>query len=62
MTIKKAIQDELEHRGWSHYRLVKELEGKIPARTIYAYLSGERDLASEGASIILKTLGLKIKR
>ena len=61
MTIKKAIQDELERRGWSHYRLVKELEGKMPARTIYAYLSGERDLGSARASIILETLGLKIK-
>ena len=61
MTIKQAIQNELERKGWSHYRLVKELEGKMPARTIYAYLSGERDLSSERASVILETLGLKIK-
>ena len=62
MTIKKAIEDELERRGWSRYRLTKELEGKMPARTVYAYLSGERDLSSERASKILKALGLKIRR
>jgi len=62
MTIKKAIEDELERRGWSRYRLTKELEGKLPARTTYAYLSGEQDLSSERVSIILNALGLKIRR
>jgi hypothetical protein len=62
MTIKKAIEDELKRRGWSRYRLTKELEDKMPARTVYAYLSGERDLSSERVSIILKALGLKIRR
>jgi ribosome-binding protein aMBF1 (putative translation factor) len=62
MTIKKAIEDELERRGWSRYRLTKELEGKMPARTVYAYLSGERDLSSERVSKILKALDLKIRR
>jgi ribosome-binding protein aMBF1 (putative translation factor) len=62
MIIKKAIEDELERRGWSRYRLTKELEGKMPARTVYAYLSGERDLSSERVSKILKALDLKIRR
>ena len=62
MTIKKAIEDELKRRGWSRYRLAKELEGELPARTVYAYLSGERDLSSKRASIILTALELKIRR
>jgi ribosome-binding protein aMBF1 (putative translation factor) len=62
MTIKKAIEAELKHRGWSRYRLAEELKGKMPERTVYAYLSGERDLSSERASVILKALGLKIRR
>ena len=62
MTIKKAIEDELERRGWSRYRLTKELEGKMPARTVYAYISGERDLSSERVSKILKAIDLKIRR
>ncbi len=66
MTIKKAIEGELKRRGWSRYRLAKELEDKMPARTVYAYLSdkkkSKRDISAERASIILKALGLKIKR
>lgn len=62
MTIKKAIQRELKRKNWTRYRLVKELEGKIPARTVYAFFAGEQDLTTEKASIILKVLRLKIKR
>lgn len=62
MTIKQAIEKELVRRKWSRYRLVKELEQRIPARTVYAYLAGKRDLTSERASVILEALGLKIKR
>jgi len=60
MTIREAIQNELQNRGWSFYRLTKELEGKMPARTVYAYLGGECDLVSERVSIILQALGLRI--
>jgi hypothetical protein len=60
MTIREAIQKELQKRRWSYYRLVKELEGKIPARTVYAYLGGECDLVSDRVSIILQALGLRI--
>ena len=60
MTIKEEIQKELLRRGWSHYRLVKEVEGKVPPRTVYAYLSGERDLSSERVSIILQALDLRV--
>ena len=66
--IKKAILAEMKLRGWTCYRLSKELEGKLPRRTVYAYLSdkegsvNKRDISAERASIILKALGLKIKR
>jgi hypothetical protein len=60
MTIKGAILKELNDRGWSHYRLVQEVKGKLPARTVYSFLSGERDLATERASILLQALGLQI--
>lgn len=60
MTIRESIQNELRRRGWSHYRLAKKLEGKMPARTVYAYLSGECDLVSERVSKMLEVLGLMI--
>lgn len=62
MTIRESILSELHRRKWSHYRLVKEVEGKIPERTVYSYLSGERDLTSNRASVLLHALGLQIKR
>ena len=60
MTIRQVIQIELQRRGWSRYRLAKEMEGKMPARTVYAYLSNECDLVSERVSIILKVLDLEL--
>ena len=60
MTIREIIRQELQRRGWSYYRLAKELKGKMPARTVYAYLGGDCDLVSERASIILEALGLTI--
>ena len=62
MTIKEAIVKELNDRGWSHYRLVQEVKGKLPARTVYSFLSGERDLTSERTSILLQALGLQITK
>jgi hypothetical protein len=61
MTIRETIQKELKRKGWSHYRLVQELEGKMPARTVYAYLSGKCDLVSDRVSIMLQVLDLQIK-
>jgi len=60
MTIRNTINSELNRRGWSRYRLEKQLKGKIPPRTIYAYLSGQCDLGSERVSIILGELDLTI--
>jgi len=61
MTVRESIQKELKRRGWSRYRLVKELAGAVPATTVYEYLAGKMDLGSERASIILKALGLTIR-
>ena len=58
--IRKAILRELERRKWSRYRLVQALAGKMPASTIYQYISGFRDLNTQRASLILKALGFKL--
>ena len=66
--IKKAIRAEMKRRGWSVYRLCEEIKDELPTRTIYAYLSdsdepeNKRDIYAKRASIILRKLGLKIKR
>ncbi|MHA2066253.1 MAG: hypothetical protein ACXABY_17915 [Candidatus Thorarchaeota archaeon] len=61
MKIRHSILAELKRRKWSHYRLAKELKGKMPERTVYAYLGDECDLVSNRVSIILQALGLQIK-
>jgi hypothetical protein len=61
VSIRETIQKELNRRGWSRYRLIKELKGAIPANTVYDYLRGETDIGSESVSIILQALGLQIK-
>ena len=58
--IRKAILDELKRRGWSRYRLVQCLQGKLPPSTVYQYLSGYRDLHSQRVSMILDVLGIKL--
>ncbi len=60
MTIRETIRKELGRRGWSHYRLVKELKGSVPATTVYEYLANKTDLGSERVSKILDALGLTI--
>ena len=62
MSILETIQKELTRRKWTRYRLAKAVEGRIPLRTIYGYLSEECDLGSRAASIILEELGLHITR
>ena len=58
--IRKAILDELKRRGWSRYRLVQSLQGKMPPSTVYQYLRGYRDLNSRRVSMILDSLGIKL--
>ena len=40
------------------YQIAKLVEGKVPQRTVYAFLRGEEDSVTKTASIIMKALGL----
>lgn len=60
--IRKSIEAELKRRGWTTYRLVQHVRGEIPPATVYAYLAGTRDLTTQRADILLKALGLTIRR
>ena len=59
LMIRKTILEELERKGWSRYRLVQSLQGKMPPSTVYQYLSGQTDLNSRRVSMILDALGMK---
>jgi plasmid maintenance system antidote protein VapI len=50
----------MKKSGLTTYRLCKMLEGKVPKRTIYDFLSGKTDTTTEVACILMEALGLKI--
>ncbi len=58
--IRDSILEEMLKSGLTIYQVSKMVEDKIPQRTVYAFLAGEKDTGTETASIIMKVLGLTI--
>ena len=58
--IRKAILERMEEQKLTTYRLAKMLDGKVPKRTLYDFLSGESDTATGVAAAIMEVLGLTI--
>lgn len=58
-TFRGIIQAELDRRGWSAYRLVKECPD-VPARTIYDFLSGNHRIRADRLEFICKALRLTL--
>ena len=59
--LRDTILKRMEELGLTTYRLSKMVEGKVPQRTVYAFISGEFDASSEVVSALMKVLGLGIK-
>ena len=49
--IRNAILQQMSSLGLSSYRVSKMVEDHIPKRTVYAFLSGEKDTGTKTASI-----------
>ncbi len=47
--------------GLSIYQVSKLVRDKIPQRTVYAFLAGEKDTGTETASVIMNAIGLTMK-
>ncbi len=60
LDIRQAILDQIEKSGMTINQVAKLVEGKIPRRTVYAYLRGEEDSLSKTVSILLEAVGLTI--
>ena len=66
--IRKIINAERKHQGWSKYRLWKELQGKrqdgtnVTQQTVYDFLKGKSSLNSDDLGLIFDALGLELKR
>ncbi len=58
--IRQAILKQMNKSGMTIYRVAKLVEDKVPQRTVYAFLNGEKDAGTRTASIIMKALGLSV--
>jgi hypothetical protein len=58
--IKDMILGQMLKLGVSIYQVSKLVKDKIPQRTVYAFLAGEKDAGTETASVIMKAIGLTI--
>ena len=58
--IRDIILRHMRTSGLSIYRISKMVEGKVPQRTVYDFLSGKSDTSTEVAWILMDALGLTI--
>jgi len=58
--VRKIIRKHMQKSCLTTYRLCKMVEGKVPRRTVYDFLSGRTDTTTEVAWILLQALGLQI--
>ena len=58
--IRDTILKRMNELGITTYRLSKMVEGKVPQRTVYAFIKGEFDASTEVASALMDALGLTI--
>jgi len=59
--IRERILKHMRKSGLTIYQVAKKVKDKVPQRTVYAFLTGEKDTRTETASIILRVIGLEIK-
>jgi hypothetical protein len=59
--IRDAILQQMSSLGLTIYQVSKMVIDRIPKRTVYAFLTGEKDTGTETASILMETLGLKVE-
>jgi hypothetical protein len=62
INIRDAILKKIKKDGLTINQVANlpKVKSKIPRRTVYAYLSGEKDSASKTVSILLDAVGLTI--
>ena len=58
--IRKSILKEMEKYDLTIYQVAKLVDGKVPQRTVYGFLTAEKDTSTRTASIILDALGITL--
>lgn len=60
--IRASILEEMSKLHLTIYQVSNMVRHKVPQRTVYTFLTGEKDTGTETASIIMEALGLTVKR
>ncbi len=60
MNILDIVTKRLDRLGWSRYRLVQVVHGKVTDRTVYKFLSGGSRINAVSLGHILDAVGLTI--
>lgn len=64
--LRDAVRAEMKRRGWSTYRLIKELKGKranggdVPHMTVYQFVRGDGPINSDDLGLIFDVLELEV--
>lgn len=58
--IRQSILERMRELDWTINHVSVLVQGRIPRRTVYAYLTGEVDARTEVASILMDVLDLTI--
>ena len=58
--IRDVILKRMSEMNLTTYKLCKMVEGQVPKRTIYDFISGKSDAGTEVASVLMEALGLTI--
>ena len=61
LDIRNKILEHISNLDITLYQVSKLVKDRVPKRTVYAFLSGEKDTGTKTASILMEALGLKVE-
>ena len=60
-TMREEIIKAMSKKGWTAYRLSKEVAGKVSAQAVYDFAAGRRDMSGRYLCHLFMALGLEIR-
>jgi len=58
--MRNSILNQMSKSGLTAYKVSKLVEGKVPQRTVYDFLSGKTDTTTKVAWILMEALDLTV--
>jgi hypothetical protein len=60
-SVRTIVRRQMKAKGWTSYRLAKELRGKVPTQTVYNFVKNGRAINSKSLDAVLVALGLEVR-